>query len=204
MRHPLTRFVVLTLGTLLVSCGGERSVLVSPLPGDSNPTLGAIPGPERAKIRPLERASGLGNDISWSFDAGPEGVFVRHPSTGLTVSIPQGALSAPTRITVTALAGNAVAYRFEPHGLQFASPVQLSQSLRGIKVKRDALGFPRLVGGYFPEDTLPTDPATHLAQVVELLPVWLDDGGKSARIEVRHFSGYTVASAAHEPVDGHR
>jgi hypothetical protein len=197
-RRLLGRLAALTLGMLVLSCGGERSVLVGPLPGDDNVVFGVVPGPSRAKVRPVARESQLGTAVSWSFDAGPEGVAVQHPFTGLSISIPRGALSVPTRITVTALRGSAVAYRFEPHGLLFAAPVQLTQSLNGIKTTRDIFGFARLIGGYFPDDSLEVDEATGLAGVVELLPVWLDYKGKSVRLEIRHFSGYTVASASHE------
>jgi hypothetical protein len=46
------------------------------------------------------------------------------------MSIPRGALSAETLISVTALAGPHVAYDMQPHGLQFLRPVTVVQELR--------------------------------------------------------------------------
>ena len=196
------RPILLAVVALLSACRGDDSVLVAPLPGDAgvSPNAGSQ-STSGALVHPLRRSSGLDRDITWGFDAGPDGLVARHPSTGVTISIPKGALSSPVHITVTALHGAHLAYRFEPHGLQFAAPVSLTLSLRELKVPRDAFGFPHLVGGYFPDDALTVD-GTGRGHVAELLPVWLDDGRKTARLEIRHFSGYTVASAILDAVQG--
>jgi hypothetical protein len=111
--------------------------------------------------------------------------------------VPAGAVAAPTRITVTALKGASVAYRFEPHGLQFAVPIKLTQKLNEIRLSRP-LNVPQLFAGYFAADSLPTDSATGDARVVEILPVQIDIKAGSAILLVRHFSGYTVASAVRD------
>lgn len=197
MHKRLTARVIATgLMALLGACGGDRSVLVAPLPGDAAvPPMGVVQSPDGARVHPVHREASLEESVMWSFDVGAEGAVSRNRATGLTITIPPGALLTRTRITVTAIGGTALAYRFEPHGLQFAAPVELSQSLNGLKIKRDVFGFPRLFGGYFAEDTLAVDATTGTARVTEIMPVWLDGKSKAIRLEIRHFSGYTVASA---------
>jgi hypothetical protein len=193
------RQVLMLSIAVVVGCGGDRSVLVAPLPGDAViPRVGIVDSLVEARVAPVERAVELPGDLTWSFDADPEGTFVRHASTGLSISIPKGAIAVPTRITVAALRGKHFAYRFGPHGLQFAAPVELKQSLSALKVKRDVFGFPRLIAGYFPEDSLTIDAVTGTARVEEVLPIWIDAKGKTLRLEIRHFSGYTVASAMND------
>jgi len=199
-RFTVARMVALLGGILLAGCGGDGVVLVAPMPAEAGVQFGVVSRPEGAKVRPAQRDATLESDIVWSFDAGPEGAVSRNGATGLAISIPRGALVAPTRITVTALAGSAIAYRFEPHGLQFALPVELSQSLHGLKLNREPLGFARLLGGYFAGDALPTDSATGAARVVELLPITVDTRARRVKLSIRHFSGYTVASAMNDGI----
>lgn len=142
-----------------------------------------------ALIAPVTRTLGLSNDISWSFVAGPNGAVSSNSRAGLTVSVPSGALAAPTVITVTALAGDAVAYKFQPHGLVFQRPVTLKQNLGGVSYSsRDVL-----VGAYFKTDRLVMN-ENGLAQVSEVLPAQLNSYTKTLTFQIEHFSGYIVAS----------
>jgi len=200
-RFTAIRLIALALAVLLGACGDDRSALVSPLPGDPEvPQFGVASG-LGAKVKPLERTSDLARDVSWAFDVGPEGTVVTNYATGLTISIPKGALASDTRITVTAVRGAHLAYRFAPHGLQFALPVELRMPLSGVKIKRDPFNYPYLVGGYFRDDTLGIDPSTGVALVAEVLPLSIDSKSKAIRLEIRHFSGYTVASAVTPVLD---
>lgn len=52
------------------------------------------------------------------------------PGSDFSMRIPQGALSAPTVISVTSKAGPHVAYDMQPHGLRFLKPVTVVQELR--------------------------------------------------------------------------
>lgn len=194
-RFTAGRFIAATLVALLVACGDDRSALVAPLPGDYElPQFGVATG-EGAKVKPLERTNHLDGDVTWAFDVGPQGTVVTNSATGLTISIPKGALALDTRITVTAMRGAHLAYRFAPHGLQFALPVELRMPLDGVRLKRDPFNYPYLVGGYFASDSLTVDPITGVTRVAELLPLSIDSKTKAIRLEIRHFSGYTVASA---------
>ena len=194
-RLTAARLVAVMVATLLSACGDGRSALVAPMPGSgSEPAFGAAQG-EGTQVKPVERATRSGEDISWSFDVGPEGRIVTHAASGLTISIPSGAVAAETRITVTALKGPHMSFRFAPHGLQFAAPVELRLPLNRLKLKRDPFSYPRLVGGYFREDSLAVEASTGIARVAEVLPLSVDMKTKVLRLEIHHFSGYTVASA---------
>jgi hypothetical protein len=61
---------------------------------------------------------------------GPAGGTLSLPDADFTMAIPRGALSEPTLISVTALAGPHVAYDMQPHGLRFLRPVTVVQELR--------------------------------------------------------------------------
>jgi hypothetical protein len=201
-RPTAIRATVLVAAAIVVACGGEGASVVSPRL-EGAPPLGVVSDPAGARVHPVRRQSGLANDDTFSFDVGPSGTLVRHPSTGLTILVPAGAVSTTTHITVTALKGAALAYRFEPHGLQFALPIALTQSLRGLRLEQP-LFVPQFFGGYFATDSLATDPVSGDARVIEILPVQVDIGARSATLEIRHFSGYTVASAASDSLSDAR
>lgn len=188
----------LLIAAVVVACAGDQTLVVAPRLGDGAPPLGVVSSPNGTPVVPVQRQVPLPQNVSWSFDVGPEGTVVRDWPTGLTIEVPAGAVTTTTHITVIALKGAPLAYRFEPHGLQFAVPIRLVQSLRDLKVKPNLLGIPALFGGYFADDSLATDSATGQARVLEVLPVLIDLQGRNALLDVRHFSGYTVASAARD------
>lgn len=182
----------------LAACGGDGLILVAPPPGtDTQVTYGPVADSAGAKVRPLVRERSVDRPVTWSFLAGPTGVTSRNGATGLTIRVPQGALADTVTITVTALPGSALGYQFEPHGLRFAAPVEVTQSLVGLRRHELASGYD-LVVGYFRADTLAVDGASGIARAAELLPVRGDARGLLVRFDIRHFSGYTVASAVHD------
>lgn len=189
-----SHLAIITAAAIVVACGSEQALLVSP-PVPGAPPLGVVESPAGALIHPVRRQLPLARDESWSFDVDASGTSVHHPSTGLTITVPAGAVTGPTHITVFAQRGAPLAYRFEPHGLQFAQPIQLTQSLRGLLLGNASQPIPRLFAGYFADDGLAVDSASGNARVLEILPVQIDVRRHNAILFVRHFSGYTVASA---------
>ena len=185
----------LIVAAIVVACGGDQA-FVAPRLGDGAPPLGVVTNPSGTPVLPVHRAVPLAQDRSWSFDVGPAGTVVHDGPTGLTIEVPAGAVSESTHITVVALQGAPLAYRFEPHGMQFPVPIRLVQSLRGLNVRSGVLGIPPLFGGYFADDSLATDSATGVARVLEVLPVLIDVKNRAVILDVHHFSGYTVASQA--------
>ena len=201
-RLNISHLAIITAAAIVAACGGEQALLVSP-PVPGAPPLGVVETPGGALIHPVRRQQPMTSEVSWSFDVDAQGTTVRHQSTGLTITVPAGAVAGPTHITVFAQRGAPLAYRFEPHGLQFAQPLQLTQSLHGLLLGGASQPIPRLVAGYFADDSLATDTAGN-ARVIEILPVQIDVRAHNAILSIRHFSGYTVASAVSDSVpDGH-
>jgi hypothetical protein len=199
MQKRLTPYVVLLVAAaIVVACGTEQALLVSPQLV-SAPPLGLVVDTSGTQIHPLRRDHATDGSESWSFDVGPAGTVVRHPATGLTIKVPRGAVSALTHITVTALKGAPIAYRFEPHGLQFAVPLELIQSLHGARLGARSAAAAQLFAGYFTADSLPTDENGDV-RVIEILPVQIDVRGNAAVLSIHHFSGYTWASAAADSI----
>ena len=141
-------------------------------------------------IPPVERTTPLANDVVWSFTAGPNGAVSTNADVGLVVVIPPGALSTTQTFTVTALAGSAVAYKFEPH-VVFNRSVSLTQSLRGTSVS--LLSLPVLSGAHFATDRLELTPSG-LANVTEIVPSFVSPWTRTVSFGVGHFSGWIVAS----------
>ncbi len=159
--------------------------LLGGLLGTATKTLGVL------LASPVTRNAPLANDVSWTFIAGPAGGSTTNSQTGLSVVVPPGALDQTVTITVTALAGSAIAYRFEPH-LEFDRKVTLTQNLRGTSVG-GLLSLPLLQGAHFEGDA-PVYTDEGLAVVTELVPALGSLLTKSATFRVGHFSGWIVVS----------
>lgn len=71
---------------------------------------------------------------------GPEGGTIALNGSDFTMYIPAGALSLPTMITVTSLAGAHVAYDMQPHGLRFLKSVTAVQDLGNTATYRTWAG----------------------------------------------------------------
>jgi hypothetical protein len=167
----------------------QSSLLGGLIGGLLDPVLDIVTRLVNGLIAPLTRTLGLSQDVSWSFVAGPNGAVSSDSRVGLTVNIPRGALTSTRVITITALSGDAVAYKFEPHGLTFERPVTLTQSLSGVSFSsRDVL-----TGAYFATDRLVLN-ENGLAQITELLPAQTNLFAKTVTFQIEHFSGYIVAS----------
>ena len=144
----------------------------------------------------VERPVALEQDVVWSFDAGPLGAKSGNRTVGLSIVIPPGALDKQVRITVTARKGKVIDYHFEPEGLQFAQPVVLTQEVSSGLLSSLLSGNRSLRGAYYASETLAYDPKTGTATVNELQPSVSASGYVS--FQIRHFSGYVVASCENE------
>ena len=123
---------------------------------------------------------------------------------GLEIDIPEGAVSSPVTISVTALAGNVVAYEFQPHGLVFRRPLRVRQDLRAIdlgtflggfdlsKVDAKKLRDLDLEIAYF-ASVGDLDVAQGTARVSEFLASNFDFSGHRVEFDIEHFSGYMVS-----------
>ena len=186
----LLGFAVVT--ALVISACSDVTAPAAPVASAQSANLlsGLVGGLTQQTVAPITRTTPLANDVSWSFTVGSGGATSSNSAVGLTISVPAGAVSAPTTITVTALKGSAVAYAFAPHGLQFGKYVTLTQKLQGTSVGSQLL--PQLTGAYFADndDLL----GNGLALVSEVLTGLLNPLTKTFSFPITHFSGYLVAS----------
>lgn len=180
--------------TVLMSCGDGRDVAS---PNGPRSVRSIAPG----VVTVLTRDVPLATSLSASATIGVLGGTIALPGAGLTVTVPALALTTPTTITVTAVAGNQVAYEFEPHGLQFPVPLVVSQVLDGTSGSSQGLIPGKLFAGYF-ADLSALDPLNGTALVSEILGVTVNLGHSRATFGIQHFSGYLLGTGAGDPGDG--
>lgn len=153
-----------------------------------------------AGFEALEWANPLEAEVQVERIMDSKGGEIRLGTTGVTIRFPEGAVTETVTIQARALAGSVVAFEFGAHGLTFDAPVQIridAKTLAGSWLDVDSSELYegdgahdyllRLIGVYFV--------ASPLKGVVplETLPIYIDDG--DIVLEIRHFSGYAVASA---------
>jgi hypothetical protein len=132
---------------------------------------------------------------------GAFGGQLRLPGAGLLVIVPPFAVSSPTRMTVTAVAGSQVAYEFEPHGTHFLVPLLVTQNLNGTSALSGGL-LPKPVYGAYFANLSDLDPLGATALVSELLNTSVSLLTRTATFPVFHFSGYLVATGLESNGDG--
>ena len=189
---------------LTTACSDSAtSSLTAPIGADSAATqshllgglLGTVTNTLNALLAsPVKRNTPLTEDVSWTFVAKPGGAVSQNSSVGLTIVVPAGAVDSYQTITVTALKGSAVAYRFEPH-MEFDRSVVLTQDLRGTSAG-GLLSLTALKGAHFEGDVL--DYLDGKVKVTEIVPALLSWLTKTASFGVDHFSGWIVASGYSE------
>lgn len=135
LSHRMFRYLVLTAGALtVISCGDYTSPTSPTQPKLLPPTL--IVGASFARVAggSLVKAVKWGPshsrvDQSVSAMVGSEGATLSLPGSDFSMTIPAGALSVPTTITIVSRGGPYVVYDMLPHGLQFTLPVTAAQGL---------------------------------------------------------------------------
>ena len=181
--------------SVMAACSGEPST--APAVQKSESTVKA---PESASssllglnlnlnlVTNLQRTQPLASSITVSQTIGSAGGTLSIPAAGVTVTIPQGALSSPTVITMTARAGSALAYDFAPHGITFAKPLTFKQNLQGTNATLLSAPFLRL--GYYSDPSLI---GTVTSLVSELLSGTTNLLTWQFSAPIKHFSGYIIA-----------
>lgn len=144
--------------------------------------------------RPLARAITVTRVIS-----NDDGGTIQISEADFQLEIPKGALGVPSMtISVTALPGAAVAYEFEPHGVQFAAPLSFVQQLTHTNLHSVTLpaGFEQEISGTYFSDGSLIDPATGIAVVSESTPAEVSGSITDGRLvfPIWHFSGYMAST----------
>src|SRR3954467_4540180 len=115
---PHTHRLLLTAAILLaVACGDSGVTTPPPSPQPKKPTSGLrSTAPTSDVVQVLYRTKALPRNFTASEDIGPAGGTIDIPAAGVHVRFASGAVHSKTRITMTAIAGDVVAYEFQPHG----------------------------------------------------------------------------------------
>lgn len=100
--------------------------------------------------------------------------------------VPAGALDSNVTITATAPMGSRDELQFEPHGLQFKQPVQMTISYKGCVVPDSA------VLGVSYVERQPDSPFAVRARTTQRMPAHDDKVATSVSALTDHFSGYVV------------
>jgi hypothetical protein len=120
-----------------------------------------------------------------------------------TITFPEGALTTSTWITITSDASGYVSYDMKPHGLRFAKPVIVTQSLKNTAVYRTPVAL-NAACAYFSKD--PLDPSGILkAAEIETTTIYSAPSGQQSgqqqqlvpeveTWQLNHFSHYMLAS----------
>jgi hypothetical protein len=135
--RALRSFALASSAFFALSCGDPSQVNAPPLS-----TVKLVPAATRVTASFASLGTGTrAKAVRWGADhsrveqsvfavVGADGATLFLPGADFSLTIPAGALSEPTAITVTASAGPFVAYEMQPHGLQFMKPVIAVQGLR--------------------------------------------------------------------------
>ena len=133
-----------------------------------------------------------GTQVSKTIDA--SGGVISMPGTGLTIVFPQGAVSGPIKITVTA-DDKYVAYKMEPSGTKFLKDVTVTQLLGFTKLDGSPLRN-QIFAAYIADDHLKLSGKVPVLEIEPSTTVMSSRTGlPEAQVWViRHFSRYMLAS----------
>ena len=185
----LATFGVVALTSFAAACADAPSAPVQSAmqPGDA-PAYAMLSTAATASV--LTRVTPLSRPVQASAVIGSEGGTLTLPATGLTLTVPAGAVSRATTFTVSAPAGGGVWYDFEPSGARFAQPLTITQDLRSANMS--GVVKSAVEGAYFTDGTRSETSKT--AKVTEVLPVTFNATGTALSFKVTHFSGYMVST----------
>jgi hypothetical protein len=114
-----------------------------------------------------------------------------------TITFPKGALTTSTWITITSDATGYVSYDMKPHGLQFAKPVIVTQSLKNTAVYKTPVAL-NAAGAYFSKDLLDL---SGVLKALEIETTTIYSAPNSQQLvpeietwQLHHFSRYMLAS----------
>jgi len=205
IRSIFARSFSALLGALILSGCSDASFRSPTEPGDAvrssvasaserAPGSGGHFGSDNLELSALWWEKNLkgGAQVSKTIDAA--GGVISMPSTGLTIVFPEGALTAPLNITVTA-DDRYVAYKMEPSGTKFLKDVTATQLLSFTKVAGSPLRT-QLFAAYIADDGLKLSGKVPVLEIDRSSTVLSPSTGlPQAEVWViRHFSRYMLSS----------
>lgn len=190
-----------TASAPLSAPNGSSELLGGLLGGIVNTVTETVKGvldPNGIPVAPVKwAASHTNEERSVSGTIGYWGGSLSIPESDFTITFPVGALSRATTITIVSDASGFVSYDMQPHGLQFARPVVVTQRLRNTEANNlpaDA----KLFGAYFQDESLLRGIVNGLLNAVEIVTsvtiVRPDGQAELQTWLLNHFSRYMLAS----------
>ncbi len=202
----LRSFAITMSAFVALSCGDPRQVT-----GPPPSTIKLVPAATRVTASFASLGFGTrARAVRWGPDhsrveqsvsavVGVEGATLLLPGAEFSLTIPAGALSEPTVITVTAKGGLFVAYEMQPHGLRFAKPVIAVQGLRNTSTYGTDAGN-SVRSGYLPDgnETIDSNDMAAPAEVEASTTILygLKPVAESHEWILNHFSRYILISGA--------
>jgi hypothetical protein len=205
-RVGFVRSLAVVAGAFIIASCSEAGISA---PSTTQQTIAAAPSaqsaaerlvapvtdPRKLELKALWWSKQHKDVIKVSKSIDQSGGTISIPETGLTLSFPAGAVSAPITITITS-DERYVAYKMEPTGTRFLKDVTATQLLNTTSIFGSPLRS-QLYAAYIADDNvklsgkvpvLEIEPSTTIFSVLSsLLPqahVWT----------IRHFSRYMLAS----------
>jgi len=193
-RAPL---FALLAGLAVLSCADPSKLVAPKSVPPSFKKGGTPPNPDVPPVKlhhvfVLKWTPPLKNDLTASAVIGPEGGTITLTQLGATFTVPAGALTQRTTITVRAIAGKHVVFQMAPAGLHFATPATLTMSLAGTNGWHKTKFAQYLRGGYIP--SVLSIGGDDGADDTEDFPALVDDAVTTASWPVPHFSVVILAS----------
>jgi hypothetical protein len=170
--------------------------IVTNLFGDVIRIIGFRSDPNGIPVTAIQWSGGHVNQTrSVSATIGYDGGTLAIPGSDFTITFPRGALFQATSITITSDNSGYVSYDMQPHGLQFARPVFVTQRLRNTSVYGTPLAL-NAVCAYFATDLLDLGGILRALEI-EKTTIFSNPNTGQAEVEVwqlNHFSRYMLAS----------
>ena len=185
MRRRL-RLSILAVAATLAACATDGTAPSNVIETRGGPPL--LLGDLPIFVEVLQRSTALPRSYTAEATIGSGGGTITIPEAGFRMDVPAGAVGAPTRITVKAVAGRNVAYEFAPHGLRFSRPATITQELRGTAAYGTAV--PTLEGAYTPSLL---GLLGGLLRILETRPTTVQTDTWQMRFTVDHFSAYVAS-----------
>jgi hypothetical protein len=209
--RALRSFALASSAFFALSCGDPSQVTSPPrstvklVPAATRVTasFASLSTGTRAKaVRWGPDHSRVDQSVSAVVDA--DGATLLLPGADFSLTIPAGALSEPTAITVTAKAGPFVAYEMQPHGLRFMKPVIAVQGLSTTATYGTDAGN-TVRSAYLPEgwENIGADDLAAPAEVEASTTIFhgVKPVAESHEWILNHFSRYILISGAWVQVD---
>jgi hypothetical protein len=184
--------------TILATACGDATTSPTASAAPSTPRLSTVATtttltPAQGLLRTTPLAANV--VVVKTLSSGGGGISI--PGTDFQLQVPNGAFAGKSMtFTITAYAGNVVAYDFQPHGVVFLKPLKAVQQLGHTNWKSFNLPagyYPAWSGAYFADSTQ-LNLSTGAALINEFMPGGVNVGGATMTWDIPHFSGYMIAT----------